>query len=135
MCISLLRTEKKQYFANLRRRILQATKRFDKLLSLFFQKKQNLGKNTLIENKKMVSDDAEIANCPNNIFSSIVKNVEKAKYEIGNELNLNLKPILKYRNHPSVICITRFCSQALSFNFSCIDENTILKEIGCLSTT
>ena len=83
----------------------------------------------------MVLDDADVANCPNNIFSNIVKNPEKAKCEIGNELNLNLKPLLKYRSHPSVIYITCFRSQALSFSFSCIDRNTILKEIRCLSTT
>ena len=42
----------------------------------------------------MVSDDAEVANYPNN-YSNMVKNLGKAKCEVGDELNLNLKPILK----------------------------------------
>ena len=50
----------------------------------------------MIENKNLVSDDAEVANCLNNFFSNIVKNLEI---------------------------------------FSCIDKNTVLKEIRGLSTT
>ena len=45
-----------------------------------------------------------------------------------------LKAIFKYKNHPSIISIRRFRHQVLNFNFSCIDKNTVLKEISGLST-
>ena len=46
-----------------------------------------------------------------------------------------LKAIFKYKNHPSIISIRRFRHQLSNFNFSCIDKNTVLKEIRGLSST
>ena len=46
-----------------------------------------------------------------------------------------LKAIFKYKNHPSIISIRRFRHQLSNFNFSCIDKDTVLKEIRGLSTT
>ena len=40
------------------------------------EKTKSREKITLIENENLVSDDAEVANCLNNFFSNIVKNVE-----------------------------------------------------------
>ena len=36
-------------------------------------------------------------------------------------------PILKYRDHPSIITIKRFHYQTVSFHFSHIDKKTVLK--------
>ena len=89
----------------------------------------------------MVSDDAEVANCLNNFFSNIAKNLEIPKYDVEDDLYLNmnsrptLKAVFKYKNHPSIISIRRFRHQVSNFNFSCIDKNNVLKEIGGLSTT
>ena len=74
--------------------------------------------------EKMVSDDTEITNC-------------LSKYEVRDEFHTNmnshptLTAILKYRKHASVVFIIRFCHQALSLNFSCVDKNTVLKETEC----
>ena len=46
-----------------------------------------------------------------------------------------LKAVFNYKNHPSIISIRRFRHQVSNFNFSCIDKNTVLKEIRGLSTT
>ena len=46
-----------------------------------------------------------------------------------------LKPVLKYKNHLSIISIRRFRHQVSNFDFSCIDNNAVLKEIRGLSTT
>ena len=95
----------------------------------------------MIENENLVSDDAEVANCLNNFFSNIVKNLEIPKYDVEDDLHLNmnshptLKAVFKYKNHPSIISIRRFRHQVSNFNFSCIDKNTVLKEIRGLSTT
>ena len=96
---------------------------------------------TLIENENLVSDDAEVANCLDNFFSNIVQNIEIPKYDVEDDLHLNmsshptLKAVFKYKNHSSIISITRFRHQVSNFNFSCIDKNTTLKEIKGLCTT
>ena len=46
-----------------------------------------------------------------------------------------LKAVFKYKNRPSIISIKRFRHQISNFNFSCIDKNTVLKEIRGLITT
>ena len=46
-----------------------------------------------------------------------------------------LKAVFKYKNHPNIFSIRRFCHQISNFNFSCIVKNTVLKEIRGLSTT
>ena len=94
----------------------------------------------MIENENLVSDDAEVANCLNNFFSNIVKNLEIPKYHVEDDLHLNmnshptLKAVLKYKNHPSIISIRRFRYQVSNFNFSCINKNTVFKQIRGLST-
>ena len=68
----------------------------------------------MIENKNLVSDDAEVANCLNNFFSNIVKNLEITRYEVDDDFHLNmnsdptLKAVFKYKNHPSIISIRHF---------------------------
>ena len=95
----------------------------------------------MIEKENLVSDDAEVANYLNNFFSNFVKNLEIPKYDVEDDLHLNmnshptLKAVFKYKNHPSIISIRRFRFQVSNFNFSCIDKNTVLKEIRVLSTT
>ena len=84
----------------LTRKISQTTKCFDKLLSIYFQRKQNAGE-TLFWLKITLF-------CFNNSFSNSDKNLEIPKYEVGDKLHLNmnihpiLKGILKYRNHSNV---------------------------------
>ena len=52
-------------------------------------------------------------------------------------LNMNshptLKAVFKYKIHPSIISIRGFRHQVANFNFSCINKNTVLKEIRGLS--
>ena len=44
-----------------------------------------------------------------------------------------LNAILKYKNHPSMHVIKRFCQRFSSFYFSHVDKNTVLKEIKKLN--
>ena len=94
----------------------------------------------MIENEKLVSNNIKVANCLNYFFSNIVKNLEIPKYEVKDNFHQNiespaLKAVFKYRNHPSIISISYSFRQASSFNFSCIDKSTVLKEIRSLSIT
>ena len=85
----------------------------------------------MIETENLVSDDTEVANCLNNFFSNIVKNLEIPKYAVEDDLHLNmnsystLKAVFKYKNDPSIISIRRFRHQVSNFTFSCIDKNTV----------
>ena len=104
-------------------------------------KTKSRAKITLIENENLVSNVAEVANCPNNFFSNIVQNLEMPKYDVKDDLHLNmnshpaLKAFLKDKIYPSIISIRRFRHQVSNFNFFSIDKNTVLKEIRGLSTT
>ena len=141
-CVSLLRKEKKKYFANLNEKDITDNKNFWQTIKLFLSEKtKSRAKIALIENENLVSDDVEVANCLNNLFSNIVKNLEIPKYEVEDDLHLNmnshptLKAVFKNKNHASIISIRPFRHQLLNFNFSCIDKNTVLKEIRGLRTT
>ena len=51
---------------------------------------------TLIENEKLISDNDEVANCQNNVFSNLVKNIEVPKYEVMESFHQNIEsPALK----------------------------------------
>ena len=94
----------------------------------------------MIENEKSVSDNTDVENCFNIFFSNIFQNIEVRKYEVKESFHQNikkptLKAVLKYRNHPSMTSMLHSFHQALSFNFSYIDRNTVLKEIINLNAT
>ena len=109
-CVSLLRKEKKNFFANLNEKDIADNKKFWQTIKPFLSEKtKSREKITLIENENLVSDDTEVANCLNNSFSDIVKNLEIPKYEVEDDLHLNmnshpsLKAVFKYKNNPSII--------------------------------
>ena len=141
-CVSLLRKEKKKIFCQFKQKDITDNKNIWQTIKPFLSEKtKSREKITLIENENLVSDDAEVANCLNNFFSNIAKNLEIPKYDVEDDLHLNmnshptLKAVFKYKNHPSIISIRRFRHQVSNFNFSCIDKNTVLKEIRGFSAT
>ena len=92
----------------------------------------------MIENKNLVSDDAEVASCLNNFFSNIVKNLVILRYEVDDDFHLNmnsdptLKVVFKYKNYPSIISIKHFCqnshllsNEPISLLFSKINQESI----------
>ena len=128
-------------FANLNEKNITDNKRFWQTIKPFLSEKtKSREKVTLIENENLVSDDAEVANCLYNFFSNIVNNLEIPKYHVEDDLHLNmnnhptLKAVFKYKIHPSIISIRRFRYQVSNFNFSCINKNTVFKQIRGLST-
>ena len=80
------------------RKILQTTKIIWHTIKPFLSEKtKSREKITLIENKNLISDDAELPNCFNIFFSNIVKKLEIPKYEVEDDLHLNMNshPTLK----------------------------------------
>ena len=64
-----------------------------------------------------------------------------SKYLVEDDLHLNmnnhltLKAVFKYKKHPSTISRSCFRHEVLNFTFSCMNKNTVLKEIRSLGTT
>ena len=141
MCFIITKRKEKIFYQFKRERYYRQQKILETIKPFLSEKTKSREKITLIENENLVSDDAEVANCLNNFFSNIAKNLEIPKYDVEDDLHLNmnsrptLKAVFKYKNHPSIISIRRFRHQVSNFNFSCIDKNTVLKEIRGLSTT
>ena len=74
------------------------------------EKTKSREKTTLMENEKLVSDNAEVTNCLNNFSFNFVQNFEIPNDEVKDNLHQiikspALKAVLKYRNHPSIISI------------------------------
>ena len=139
-CVSLLRKEKNEYFANLNEKDIIDNKNFWQTVKPFLSEKlKSREKITLVENEELVSSEFDIAQRFNQFFSNIVKNLDIPKYVVGDTLHLNLKnhptlmAILKYRDHPSIITIKRFRYPTVPFHFSYIDKKTVLKIIRSLS--
>ena len=69
--------KRKKRFANLNTKDIIGNIKIWQAIKPFLSEKTKLReKITLIENENLVSDDAEVANCLNNFFCNIVKNVE-----------------------------------------------------------
>ena len=72
-------------------------------------------------------------------FSIIVKNLKILEYQCEDDLHNRLssrpalKAVLKYRNHPSINKIRNSSQKILSFYFSKVDTNAVLKEIRRLT--
>ena len=110
-CVNLFKKEKKKYYENLDIKSFTDNKLFWKTIKPLFSDKQQHSSNiTLIENKKIISNDLEIAETMNNFFTNITKNLEIEGYnsteftpdiEVDDISNI----IQKHVNHPSIIKI------------------------------
>ena len=108
-CVSLLRKEKKEYFANLNEKDIIDNKKFWQTVKPFFSGKlKSREKITLVGKEELVSIESD-PNIP--------------KYVVGDTLHLNLKnhpilmAILKHRDYPSIITIKRFRYQTVPSHF------------------
>ena len=92
---------------------------------------------TLIENEKLVDSDETTAEIFNHFFTNAISNLNIEKFSKCDPLAENvtdkvLKAIVRYRNHPSVICI-REKLKGDPFSFNMIGKNEIVREIRSLS--
>ena len=84
----MLWKEKEKYFANLNVKKITENKNFWQTTKPFLsEKSKSKEKIALIEKEELVSDNTEVANCLNNFFSNIVKNLEVPKYEVKGNLH------------------------------------------------
>ena len=139
-CLSLLRKEKREYFANLNEKDITDDRTFWHIVKPFLSDKIKSRENiTLVNNENITSKEVGVTNTRNSFFSTIIKNLKIPEYYAENNLPPNLsrhttlKAILKYKNHPSISIIKRLSERFSSFHFSQVDKNTVRKDIMKLS--
>ena len=76
-CVSLLRKEKKEYFANLNEKDIIDNKKFRQTVKPFLSEKlKSREKITLVEKEELVSSESDVAQRFSQFFSNIVKNLD-----------------------------------------------------------
>ena len=93
---------------------------------------------TLIENDEIIKTEKGTAKVLNAFFSNIVQNLDIQQYNVDDPIceNINdplLKAIVRYRNHPSIAAIKKFCNSKFHFSFKNVQEEEILKELNNLN--
>ena len=112
LCVSLLKKDKKDHFANLDAKSVTDNKKlWQTVKPLFSNKVKAKTVIKLVENDVMIEDGSEIANIFNEYFVNIVKKVgilteEQTTYPATNQLSEVEMAIIKYKNHPSIKAIT-----------------------------
>ena len=129
-CASLLRKSKSYYFGYLNEKSVNDCKTFWKTFKPFLSDKvTSPNKMTLIAKEEIIVDDYDIAKVLNTFFSTIIINLNIAKYSNCEPLFNNisdpvLKCVVKYRNHPSILALGEVCNKhlRLAFSFSKINR-------------
>ena len=103
-CVSLLRKNKKDYYANLNVKDIVDNKQFWRTVKpLFSDKTKSNEKISLVEDETVTTPDEQNAELLNIIFSNAVKNLKIPRFSNTNPLaerlpDPTLKAILKYKN-------------------------------------
>ena len=131
-CISLLRKTKREYYSNLDEKNICDNKTFWKTVKPMLSKKIKSNERiTLIENDANIKTEKGTAEVLNAFFSNIVQNLDIQQYNVDDPIceNINdpiLKAIVRYRNHPSIVAIKRFCNSKSHFSFKNVQKEEIL---------
>ena len=93
---------------------------------------------TLIENDDIIKTKKGTAKVLKTFFSNIVQNLDIQQYNVDDPISeivsdLLLKAIVRYRNHPSIAAIKKFCNSKFHFSFKNVQEEEILKELNNLN--
>ena len=144
-CVGLLKKEKKRYYNNLDLKIFADSKKFWQKVKPLFSEKSNLKRNiTLVENDKVISDKAEVAEKLNTFFIEVVENLEIEEFlPDNNDDHESVMPqkveeridfiIKKYDSHPSILKIKENVKLEERFNFCDVTQAGIQKEINALN--
>ena len=89
----------------------------------------------MMKSLKLKKGTAKVLNA---FFSNIVQNLDIQQYNVDDLIceNINdplLKAIVRYRNHPSIVAIKKFCNSKSHFSFKNVQKEEILKELNNLN--
>ena len=137
LCTNLLKKVKASYYSNLKPANICDNKKFwNTIKPLFSEKCVSRDDITLVENKKIISDDKQIADIFNNFFSNAVKSLNIDYFEhfswdcvFSQNEDPVIKAIEKYNKHPSIIKIKENYPQDTTFSFEPTNFESVLKEI------
>ena len=92
----------------------------------------------MIEMMKSLKLKKKIAEVLNAFSSNIVQNLDIQQYNVDDPISENindalLKAIARYRNHPSIVAIKKFCSSKSHFSFKNVQKKEILKKLNNLN--
>ena len=81
----------------------------------------------LIENDEIIKTEKGTEKVLNAFFSNIIQNLDIQQYNVDDPIceNINdplLKAIVRYRNHPSIVAIKKFCKFKSHFLFKNVQK-------------
>ena len=132
--MKLLRKTKSDYYRNLNLGDLTDNRKFWKTVKPVFSNEiQTSSSVTLIEDGKMITDDAKIAEIFNHYFANITERlgISEDQSLLSQTTGINdpvEKAIMKYENHPSIKMIKE-CFGLSQFEFKPVTVNGILLQI------
>ena len=132
-CVSLLRKTKREYYSYLDEKKICDSKKFWKTVKPVLSKKNKSNERiTLIENDEIIKTEKGTAKVLNTFFSNIVQNLDIQQYNVDDPIfeNINdplLKANVRYRNHPSIVAIKKFCNSKSHFSFKNVQKKKFLK--------
>ena len=138
VCVTLLRKSKREFYGSLNVKNLCDNKKFWSVVKpVLSNKVMSSEKITLVENDDILENDKRTATVFNNLFSNNITNLGIPQYIEEEPISQNIddplmKAIVKYRNHPSIVAIKGKCDSVLSFSFSQVERDEIMKEINNL---
>ena len=127
--VSFLRKTKREYYSNLGDKKTCDNKLFWKIAQPMLSKKVKSNERiTLIENNAIIKTEKVTAKDLNAFFSNIAQNLDIQQYNVDDPIceNINdtlLKAIVRYRNHPSIVAIKKFCNCKSHFLFKNVQNS------------
>ena len=87
---------------------------------------------TLIINHGIIKTEKGTAEVLKAFFSNIVQNLDIQRYDVDDPIceDINhplLKAIVRYRNHPGIVAIMKFCNSKSHFSFKNVQNQEFLK--------
>ena len=140
-CVKLLKMAKTTYYGNLNPSSICDNKKFWNTVKPLLSDKCVTSENIILhENRKIISDNKQIADIFNNYFSNAVKGLNLDYFEhfswdciCSENEDPILKSIEKYSNHPSVLKIKGHYPQTERFSFKPTNLEVVLKEVEHLN--
>ena len=116
--VSLLQKSKRDYYNNLNEKNICDNSKFCKSVKpLVSNKCVSNEKITLVDGVEIIKTDQANAKVLNNFFSNIMKHLEIPQFSQIDPISHDMKdPVIKYRNHPSIIAIEETCTYS-KFSF------------------
>ena len=152
-CVSLIRSEKKNFFSNINTSDITDNKTFWKTVKPFFTDKiKTKSKITLIEknivsqegeekivSEKIITEDQALAEVFNKFFINIVPNLKiSTDHGYDNDFIATddqvINAVNKFRNHSSIIMIKNKKVTDQSFSFGSVTYDDVLKIVNTLDT-